>query len=142
MGLLGICLVHAACISTHRVVAAHLVFSSRRPPKLRIEIWDKDQQTPDDMICSTELTLSDCGTGSISAPMQVVDEDEAGEGTGNEPVPVINFSYEFQAEAELVQETKKSVLGKSMLAAEVNSGKKSASKAAAPSPSPAKGKKR
>jgi len=77
-----------------------------RPVRLLIEIWDKDIQTADDIIARAELVLDNPKGGTITMPLFAVDE-------GAEDVEAFTFTYEFQAEAERVQATKKATLTKS-----------------------------
>ena len=73
--------------------------------RLLIEIWDKDMQTADDIIARAEVVLDDPKGGTLTLPLFGVEE-------GAEDVEAFTFSYEFQAEAERVQATKKATLGK------------------------------
>jgi len=77
-----------------------------RPVRLLIEIWDKDIQTADDIIARAEIVLDNPKGATITLPLFAVEE-------GAEDVEAFTFTYEFQAEAERVQATKKASLTKS-----------------------------
>ena len=122
-----------------------------KPPKLRIEVWDKDQKTPDDMMAASEIVLDNCvdgGMGTLTLPLVAADPDD-------NDVEGFTFSYEFQADPEEVQATKKSVMpafGSATQKAAIQKAKTQAPAASAPAPaedggaapqkSTAKGKKR
>jgi|TARA_B110000196_G_scaffold287985_1_gene272689 hypothetical protein len=73
--------------------------------RLLVEIWDKDIQTADDIIARAELVLDNPKGATVTVPLFAVDE-------GAEDVEAFTFTYEFQAEAEKVQATKKASLNK------------------------------
>ena len=77
-----------------------------RPVRLLIEIWDKDIQTADDIIARAEIVLDNPKGDTLTLPLFAVEE-------GAEDVEAFTFTYEFQAEAERVQATKKASLTKS-----------------------------
>ena len=68
-----------------------------RPPRVRIEIWDKDQQTPDDMLAAAEVTLENITTGTVTIPLKAADP-------GDDDVEAFTFAYEFQAPGRVSEE--------------------------------------
>lgn len=104
-----------------------------RPPLLRIEIWDKDQQTPDDILAYGEVQLENATSGSHSISLKSADP--------NDPdVEAFVFSYELKIEAEEVQAVKWNPLGRkdgAMVGAK-QTAKVGASSKQAPAPAAAK----
>merc|ERR1711971_146948 len=62
------------------------------PLTLRVEVWDKDQTKPDDLIATSDLTLSESGKGSITMGVKGVD--------GQDDVHALSFSYYLTAVEE------------------------------------------
>ena len=81
----------------------------KRPPRVRIEVWDKDMHSPDDLIASGEVVLDNCtdgGTGTLT--LRLTGEEPDDEGVEQGDVEAFTFSYVFQAEAEEAQAPKAS----------------------------------
>ena len=81
----------------------------KRPPRVRIEVWDKDMHSPDDLIASGEVVLHNCtdgGTGTLTLCLAGEEPDDEGVEQGD--VEAFTFSYIFQAEAEEAQAPKAS----------------------------------
>ena len=80
-----------------------------RPLRLQIQVWDKDMQTPDDMIAAGEVVLDDVDAkvagvqGTRTLRLKGVDDDD-------EEVEEFGFSYTLLAEEEPKQATKRSSL--------------------------------
>ena len=70
-----------------------------RPIRLRVEVWDKDVKTADDLIASAELTLSEIESG-VSGKRTIRLEGDDG------PIPHFNFGWSVLAEKEERQKTK------------------------------------
>ena len=54
-----------------------------------MQVWDKDQTKPDDLIATSDLTLSESGKGSITTGVKGVD--------GQDDVQALSFSYYLSA---------------------------------------------
>ena len=69
---------------------------------LRIEVWDKDVQSPDDIIASVDLPLTMGESGTYSVTLKGVgDMDD---------IPEFKFSYTMLVEKEAPQEVKRATL--------------------------------
>ena len=79
--------------------------------RLLVEIWDKDIQTADDIIARAELVLDNPKGATVTVPLFAVDEG-ALLANQEKAKQAFTFTYEFQAEAEKVQATKKASLNK------------------------------
>ena len=66
--------------------------SPRPLPSITAQVWDKDQTKPDDLIATSDVTLSESGAGSITMGVKGVD--------GQDDVPALSFSYEMTAVEE------------------------------------------
>ena len=70
-----------------------------RPIRLRVEVWDKDVKTADDLIASAELTLSEIESGVTGKRTIRLEGDDG-------PIPHFNFGWSVLAEKEERQKTK------------------------------------
>ena len=73
-----------------------------KPPVLRVELWDKDVQTPDDVVATCDVALDQGSEGSMNISLK-------GIGKGAD-VPEFLFSYSLLAVPEPVQPTRKASL--------------------------------
>lgn len=69
-----------------------LALGGTRPPVLLVEVWDKDQNKPDDLIAQAEVALPEADEGSLTIRVQGVD--------GQDDVEELNFSFALLAESE------------------------------------------
>ena len=112
-----------------------------RPIRLCAEVWDKDMQTPDDIIASATLTLDEVLTGKGATHTLRLKGAEADDDAGetDDDVQAFTFTYKLLHEPEEKQATKRpSLTGPSSAKAP-----RPVSAKAAPSPAkaaPAKGK--
>ena len=73
-----------------------------KPPMLRIEVWDKDVQSPDDIIASVDLPLTQGESGTYNVTLKGVgDMDD---------IPEFKFSYTMLVEKEAPQEVRRATL--------------------------------
>ena len=81
----------------------------KRPPRVRVEVWDKDMHSPDDLIASAEVVLDNCADGGVGTlTLRLAGEEPDDEGVEQGDVEAFTFSYIFQAEPEEAQAPKAS----------------------------------
>ena len=73
-----------------------------KPPVMRVELWDKDMQTPDDVVAYCDVVLDQGIAGNMNISLK-------GIGKGKD-VPEFLFSYSLLAVPEPVQATRKATL--------------------------------
>ena len=73
-----------------------------KPPVMRVELWDKDMQTPDDVVAYCDVALDQGREGNMNISLK-------GIGKGKD-VPEFLFSYSLLAVPEPVQATRKATL--------------------------------
>ena len=73
-----------------------------KPTVMRVELWDKDMQTPDDVVASCDVVLDQGSEGNMNISLK-------GIGKGKD-VPEFHFSYSLLEVPEPLQATRKATL--------------------------------
>ena len=73
-----------------------------KPTVMRVELWDKDMQTPDDVVASCDVVLDQGREGDMNVSLKGIG--------GAKDVPEFLFSYSLLVVPEPVQPTRKATL--------------------------------